>query len=187
MAYTKTVWLNNDPSTPLDSVHLNNIEDGIEDAAIIADDNTTDITTINTTLSGHDTRLDDLDGTGGDVERLDSEIASLETADINLEKYNSWRNIESDPGGNIIADHVDNIFIGWSSAVSVLLPSTPTASDCIRICDAGCDFSTNTLTVLRNNSNIMGTAVDYTFSNQNGSIEFSWSGSVYGWVVTRSV
>jgi len=187
MAYTKTVWLNNDPSTPLDEVHLNKIEDGIESVHNVADTNAIDISTMDTTLSGHETRLNDLDGTGGDIERIDTDIAGIDTSIINLEKYNSWRNIATDPQGNVPAGNVDNIFISWASPVTVQLPATPTYSDRIRICDAGCDFSTNNLTVDRNGNNIMGTASNYTFSYQNGSIELSWSGSVYGWVVTRAV
>jgi len=187
MAYTKTIWLNNDPSTPLDAVHLNNIEDGIEAVHTVADNNEIDISNINTTLGTHETRLDDLDGASGDITRIDNDISALEVADINLEKYNSWRNIASDPSGPVPADNVDNIFISWASPVTVTLPAVPTYSDRIRICDAGCDFSTNNLTVAHNGNNIMGTANDYTFSYQNGSIELSWSGSVYGWVVTRAV
>jgi len=187
MAYTKTAWLNNDPNTPLDEVHLNKIESGIENAHVTADDNAADIVTMDTTISSHNLRLDALDGSGGDIETINTELSNISEGQTALEAYHSWRNINNDPGGIVGAETVDNIFVGWAGAVSIQLPFAPTESARIKIVDAGCDFSTNNLTVLRNGNPIMGTTADYTFSNQYGSIEFCWSGATYGWVVTRSV
>ncbi len=187
MAYTKTIWLNNNPSTPLDEVNLNKIETGIEEAHLTADSAKGDIVTINTTLSGYGSRLDSIDGVGGTVESLTNSVISLSGDSNDLEKYNEWRNIEVDPAGDVIADLVDNIFISWAGAVSVLLPTTPELNSRIRVCDAGCDFSVNNLTIKRNTNNMMGATNDYVFDYANGSIELSWSGAVYGWVVTRSV
>jgi len=187
MAYTKTTWANNDPNTPLDEVHLNKIENGIESVHTVADINAVDIGNVELTLDGHESRLDDLDGTGGDIDTINSQISALTLADINTAKYHEWRIVNSDPMGTVAAENVDNIFVGWAGAVTISLPAVPTSTDRIKIVDAGCDFSTNTLTVLRNGKNIMGTASDYTFSNQYGSIEFCWTGNTYGWVVTRSV
>jgi len=187
MAYTKTEWSNNDPTTPLDEVHLNKIEDGIKDAHTTADNATSDITTINTTLTGYGSRLDSLDGVGGDIESIETNITALETADTNQDKYNTWRNISADPSGDIIADVVDNIFISWASDTSVLLPATPDMKSKVRVCDAGADFSSHNVTIKRNNNKIMGSTNDYVFNYVNGSIELGWSGAVYGWVITRSV
>lgn len=184
MAYTKTVWENGNPVTPLDEVNLNKIEDGIYDAHVTADQNETDIGVLEITVSGHTTSINANTASIGNI----NTALNTNTSDITaLNEYNTWRNIESDPLGPVQAENVDNIFIGWAGAVTVTLPATPTVDDRVRIADAGCDFSANNLTVAYNGNGIMGNSVDYIIDYANASIELCWSGAVYGWVVTRAV
>jgi len=184
MAYTKTIWENGNPTTVLDEVHLNKIEDGIYDAHVTADANEGNIATLDTTVAGHSSHLTNIDTSINNI----NTALNNNTVDLtSLNKYNAWRNIESDPLGPVQADNVDNIFIGWAGAVTVTLPATPTLNDSIRIVDAGCDFNVNNLTIAYNGNGIMGNSVDYIIDYTGASIELCWSGAVYGWVVTRSV
>lgn len=184
MAYTKTVWENGNPAIPLDEVNLNIIENGIHDVHVVADQNLLDIGTLDTTVGGHTTAI------GTNTTAIGNINTALNTSAGNisdLEEYNAWRNIESDPTGAVQAENVDNIFISWVGSVTVTLPVVPTLNDRVRIADAGCDFSINNLTIARNTHKIMGNSVDYVIDYANASIELCYSGSAYGWVVTRAV
>ena len=170
MSYTKTTWINNDLSSPVDADNLNKIENGIGAVTDIADNTVIEVSL----LTG---RVNDLDGVGGDIDQINDAI-------VDLDEEKVWRNIDVDPVGDVVADGVDKIFVSWAGAVSVLLPPVPTLSDSIRICDAGCDFSTYNLTIKGNSKNIMGAATDYVLVTLSEGVELSWSGDTYGWAIT---
>ncbi len=67
---------------------------------------------------------------------------------------------------------------------TVDLPATPSIGNYVAIADALGTFDTNSLTVGRNGSNIMGSAADMTVSTEWASFTLVYQGASQGWVLT---
>lgn len=67
-------------------------------------------------------------------------------------------------------------------AFTVTLPASPSVGDRIRLID-GADFSSNTLTVARNGSNIASAAADMTVTTQYADVLMIYMGASEGWRV----
>ena len=160
------------------------MENGIFDAADVADLAATDIGTIDITLGTYNSRLTTNES---DIVTLNTATGDSATDITDLQNYNTWRSITTDPITAVIAAEVDNIFIEWLGTVTVLLPSNPSVNARVRIADAGAGFATNNLNLDRNGVNIMGNSTNYIIDYDNASIELCYTGGTYGWVVTRAV
>jgi len=70
-----------------------------------------------------------------------------------------------------------------SNAVTITMPSSPSANDYIDISDYAGTFATNSLTLGRNGSNMMGDAADIEITDNNMSIRIIYIDSTQGWRV----
>jgi len=73
-----------------------------------------------------------------------------------------------------------------SGAITVTLPTTPSAGDIISIADYAGTAGTNNITVARNGSNINGDASDLTISNNNSAITLVYVDGTQGWKGTET-
>jgi hypothetical protein len=72
-----------------------------------------------------------------------------------------------------------------SGAITVTLPSSPSAGNIVAIADYARTFATNNVTVARNGSNIQGSANDITISTNGQSTTFVYVDGTKGWVPTE--
>ena len=70
-----------------------------------------------------------------------------------------------------------------SSAITMILPSSPTLGDEVSIIDYAGTFDTNNLTVGRNSQPIMGTAADLTVSTERAGFTLVYVDSTQGWLL----
>ena len=73
-----------------------------------------------------------------------------------------------------------------SAAFNVTLPSSPSAGAVIAVADYGNSWSSENLTILRNGSNIEGSASDFVCNQQGAVITFVYVDATKGWVCTNS-
>jgi hypothetical protein len=66
-----------------------------------------------------------------------------------------------------------------SGAVIATLPSSPGLGDAVFFADAGGAFSTNSLTIARNGSTIMGSAADIVINTNGDSLGLFWNGTTW--------
>jgi hypothetical protein len=66
-------------------------------------------------------------------------------------------------------------------AVTVTLPSSPSAGNVIGISSYNNSASTNAITVARNGSNILGSASDFTISKGSSAVQFIYVDGTVGW------
>lgn len=93
----------------------------------------------------------------------------------------SWSTIT----GNTTATSGTNYMCNTtSSAFTLTLPATPSATNIVRLADYAGTFSTYNLTVGRNSSKIMGLAEDMIISTNNVSITLTYIDATEGWVLT---
>jgi hypothetical protein len=71
-----------------------------------------------------------------------------------------------------------------SGAITVTLPSSPSAGDIVAIKDYANTADTNAITIARNGSNIDGTTIDATIANEGGSITLVYVDGTKGWLIT---
>jgi hypothetical protein len=80
------------------------------------------------------------------------------------------------------AANSDNIFADTSGgAFAITLPPTPSQYNQVCVSDAAGTFSTNTLTISRNGSNIMGSAADMTVTTNYASFCLMYYTTTPGW------
>ena len=72
------------------------------------------------------------------------------------------------------------------AAFNVTLPSSPSAGAVIAVADYGNTWNSKNLTILRNGSNIEGTADNFTCNVQGAAITFVYVDATKGWVATNS-
>ena len=70
------------------------------------------------------------------------------------------------------------------SAFNVTLPASPSAGAVIAVADYANNWNTNTVTLLRNGSNIEGAASDFVCNQQGAAITFVYVDATKGWVAT---
>ena len=68
-----------------------------------------------------------------------------------------------------------------SAAFTVTLPATPSAGNVVAVSDYNGTAGTNSITIGRNSSNINGSAVDFTISKNNSSVQFIYIDATVGW------
>ena len=73
-----------------------------------------------------------------------------------------------------------------TGAVDVTLPASPTAGDVVGVADYAKNFNTANCTLLRNGSNIGGTAVDSTLTTNGVAVTLVYVDGTKGWIVTDS-
>ena len=73
-----------------------------------------------------------------------------------------------------------------SSAFNVTLPSSPSAGAVIAVADYADNWGTNNLTILRNGSNIEGSAENFVCNTNGASITFVYVDATKGWIATNS-
>ena len=71
-------------------------------------------------------------------------------------------------------------------AFTVTLPASPSAGDIVSVKDYANTFDSNALTLGRNGSNIGGTAVDATISQEGIAVTLVYADATKGWLVTDS-
>jgi hypothetical protein len=68
-----------------------------------------------------------------------------------------------------------------AGTVIATLPSSPTIGDTVRFFDVASNFDSNTFTVNRNGSLIMGDAADMSVTTVNAAFELIFSNDTFGW------
>ena len=117
------------------------------------------------------------------VNSLDEvKIASFVNNKDNL-RTNAW----TAPTGTVSANAGDKLFIDTSSgARTVILPSSASMGDEIRIVDVTGNAATNNITVDRNGHNIQGSASDLTININRAGIGLVYYNSAQGWVLIEN-
>ena len=77
-------------------------------------------------------------------------------------------------------------FINTGSAVTVTLPSSPSAGDEIIVIDSTGCASTNNITLGRNTNKIKGLCADATLENDREGVRIIYSGASQGWITVTS-
>jgi len=77
-------------------------------------------------------------------------------------------------------------FINTGSAVTVTLPSSPSAGDEIIVIDSTGQAATNNITLGRNTNKIKGLCADATLENDREGVRIIYSGSSQGWITVTS-
>lgn len=86
---------------------------------------------------------------------------------------------------NVSASVNNGYFINTtSSAVTILLPSSATIGDTIKVTDFYNNFETNNCTISRNGHNIMGVAEDFNCNINGMSLTLTYSDTTKGWWIT---
>ena len=87
--------------------------------------------------------------------------------------------------GDFTAANGEGYFVDTSSgAITVTLPSSPSAGNIIAVKDYANTADTNTITLARNGSNIDGSAIDASVANEGGAITLVFADATKGWLVT---
>ena len=89
--------------------------------------------------------------------------------------------------GDFTAVAGEGYFVDTSSgAISVTLPASPTAGAVVAVKDYADSFDTHNCTLLRNGSNIGGTAFNSTISTDGVAVTLVYVDATKGWIVTDS-
>ena len=89
--------------------------------------------------------------------------------------------------GDFTAVSGEGYFVNTTSgAVTVTLPSSPSAGDIVAVKDYAETFDTNALTIARNGSNIGGQAQDSTVTTEGIALTLVYADATKGWLVTDS-
>jgi hypothetical protein len=92
----------------------------------------------------------------------------------------SWQAVKT---GNFTASAGQGVFANTtSSAFTVTLPASPTLGDEVTIVDYAGTFDSNTLTVGRNSSKILGADEDLTVSTERAAFTLVFTDSTQGWL-----
>ena len=113
------------------------------------------------------------DGSITTAKQADDAVTAAKIADsVQLGAYNAWT-IKT---GNYTAVHKDQIICNSGSTFTITLPSSPSASDTVIICNAGA----GTVTVGRNSSNINSAAENGSLP-QGNSAQLVYVDGTIGW------
>ena len=83
---------------------------------------------------------------------------------------------------NFTAENGKGYFVDTTSgAITVTLPSSPSAGNIVAVADYGQTADTNNITIARNSSKINGTTDDMTISNDNSAITLVYVDATQGW------
>ena len=98
----------------------------------------------------------------------------------------SWNTtkITADPGNAVSG--VGYFTDTSSAAFNVTLPASPSAGNVVAVADYANNWGTNNLTILRNGSNIEGSASDFVCNTNGASITFVYVDATKGWIATNS-
>jgi len=89
--------------------------------------------------------------------------------------------------GDFTAASGEGYFVNTTSgAVTMTLPSSPSAGDIVSVSDYANTFDTNNLTLGRNGSNIGGTALDSLITTEGIALTLVYADATKGWIVTES-
>ena len=72
------------------------------------------------------------------------------------------------------------------SAFNVTLPASPSAGDIVAVADYANNWATNAVTILRNGSNIEGSAADFKCNITGSAITFVFVDATKGWITTNT-
>src|SRR6056300_1276519 len=93
----------------------------------------------------------------------------------------------TDKTANFTAVAGNGYFVNTTSgAITVTLPSSPSAGDLVGIKDYANTADTNNITIGRNGSNIQGVADDFKLEIEGGSVLLVYVDGTKGWLVTNS-
>jgi hypothetical protein len=99
----------------------------------------------------------------------------------NIEGQVSWQTTVKT--GDFTAANGEGYFVNTTSgAITVTLPSSPSAGNIVGIKDYANTADTNNITIGRNGSNIQGTANNFTISTEGLSIVLLYVDSTKGWL-----
>ena len=88
---------------------------------------------------------------------------------------------------NFTATSGSGFFVNTTSgAITVTLPSSPSASDIVGIKDYANTADTNNITIGRNGSNIQGSASDFKLTTEGGSVVLIYVDATKGWLIVSS-
>jgi hypothetical protein len=97
----------------------------------------------------------------------------------------SWQNVRytySVINNSFLAESWKGYFVDTTAGtVIATLPSSPTIGDTVRFFDVASNFDSNTFTVNRNGSLIMGDAADMSVTTVNAAFELIFSNDTFGW------
>ena len=95
----------------------------------------------------------------------------------------SWNTtkITADPGPAV--NGVGYFADTTSAAFNLTLPASPSAGSVVAVNDYAGNFATNALTILRNGSNIQGSANDFTLARANVTAQFIYVDATQGWKI----
>jgi len=118
--------------------------------------------------------LPDADGSRADMALLTDAAGSL-----------SWQNVRytySVINNSFLAESWKGYFVDTTAGtVIATLPSSPTLGDTVRFFDVASNFDTNSFTVNRNGSLIMGDSADMSITTQNAAFDLVFSNTTFGW------
>lgn len=98
--YQKTIWVNGE--TPLNSTHLNNIEDGLEEASQEIIEVKADIDTINTSIEGLEKKNEDLNNSINEIISIEGNSSKVKTMPEGSNIIELSKNTEICPLNSII-------------------------------------------------------------------------------------
>ena len=97
----------------------------------------------------------------------------------------SWQNVRytySVINNSFLAESWKGYFVDTTAGtVIATLPSSPVLGDTVRFFDVASNFDSNTFTVNRNGSLIMGDAADMSVTTVNAAFELVYSNTTFGW------
>jgi hypothetical protein len=128
---------------------------------------------INTNYSG--VELVYVDASSGWI--VNSEISGAQSGTL------TWQKIT----GNTTAVSGFGYLIAATGNMGVTLPATPNEGDTVAVCDTLGVAETYVLTVLRNGSNIYGSAEDLVINTNYSGFHLSYVDSTIGWVITTEI
>ena len=109
-------------------------------------------------------------------------VASFETTS-EITRSNTW----TAPSGTVSAAAGDKLFIDTSGgARTIILPSSATMGDEIRIIDVTGNAGTNNITVSRNGHNIQGAASDLVINIARAGTGLAYYNATQGWVLIEN-
>ena len=87
--------------------------------------------------------------------------------------------------GDFTAANGEGYFVNTTSgAITVTLPSSPSAGDIVAVADYANTADTNSITLARNSSNIEGDASDFVINKEGVAVTLVFADSTKGWIVT---
>lgn len=141
------------------------------------------LTSAETTITDHESRIDNIETFTStvltDFSGVQSQINTI-NAIVTPNIANTWKVI-SDSAYTIA--NKDRLLVIPSAGQTLTLPITPAVGSFVEIVDVAGTSATTNFTVLRNGSLINGTTENLVFNVNGGNATLVYSGSTYGWKV----